>query len=73
MLVRCSGSWRGADESCQHPALLPWEKAVLLDPNLVLSPRLCQQEAARGVHRHLSAVTPGARAQPAGLEVVCIV
>lgn len=51
----------------------PWEKTVLLDPVLVLSPRLRQQEAAGDTHRHLSAVTLGARGQPAGVEVVCIV
>lgn len=60
------------DESCQHPVLLPWEKTALLDPVLVLSPQQCWQEAAGGTHRHLSAVTLGARAQPAGLEVVCV-
>lgn len=60
------------DESCRRPALLPWEKTVLLDPVLVLSLQRCWQEAAGGTHRHLSAVRPGARAQSAGLEVVCV-
>lgn len=52
VLVRCGG-----DQSCQCPALLPWEKAILPGPVLALFPRWSWQEPTRDVHRPLSAIT----------------